>query len=347
MLSLFVGCDSTFSDPLLPTRAVFRLAELNDEGGLVVNVQGDRDLRTPTNVESDTLVLIRGRRYAGRIEFFNAEGENITFALAQNADLVEITYEASGVPPFRFVRTDTETNYDADLDGIDLLVGLQFEIEIPDNAPSLARGELAVQVLEYAPREKAIQGEPVLWSNFTLPLIVSRPGPRFPTPLDRITGLRLNFSAPGIDPVSSGYSNPSGLENGLAFTPEEPFNIPRIDGVRSPVYNGTLELDGILAGSGQERSLTRLIREEGVWYEVRYRVEGTSFFRGGIRVQDQDLEGRPIGLSFEFEVDSVFPREFVLRIQVLRHKDDVGKTGRGEGAPRTVVDVALPLLANP
>ncbi|MEM1095925.1 MAG: hypothetical protein AAGJ10_15110 [Bacteroidota bacterium] len=345
MLSLF-GCDSTSPDPLLPTRAVFRLAEFNDQGGLVVNVEGDSDLRAPSAVESDTLVLVRGRRYAGRIEFFNAEGENITFALAENADLVEITYTPSGVPPFRFIRTDTEESYDGDLDGIDLPVGLRFEIEIPEDAPSLARGELRVQVLEYAPREKASGGETVLWSDFSLPLIVSRPGPRYPTPIDRVTGIRLRFTTAtttGSASASMGYANQAGLQNGLTTQPSSRFTLPR-SGLFVRGYEGALELDGILTGGDVSRRITALIQEEGVWYQMRYTIEGRSSFVGPIFIEDTDADGRPLGLAFRFTESSSGQRELDLRVQVFKYSSADAKGGMDEVPPRTLVDVVVPLF---
>lgn len=346
----FFGCDVTESDPLLPASAVFRLTETSGGEGVLVSVQGESDLRAPTRVESDTLVLVRGRQYTGRVDFFNAAGDNITFALVENADIIEVTYDASGVAPFRFTRTDTEDNYDADLDGIDLPVGLQFEIQVPQNVPPLTRGELAVQVLEYAPREKAVAGEAELWSNFTLPLIVSRPGPRFPTAIDRVTGIRLRFTTPdGLDTLRAarGFSNPSGLENGLAVQPDDRFGIPA-PGLLVRVYESTLQLDGVLVGDNRERGITSLVRDEGVWYQVEYEVLGAPFFDGRITVADQDVEGFPLGLNFQFAIGGLgLQRNFDLRIQVHRYNAAADKVGGGTGAPRTLVDVTLPMVASP
>ncbi|MEM1095924.1 MAG: hypothetical protein AAGJ10_15105 [Bacteroidota bacterium] len=339
VLSLaLLGCDATDADPLLPTRATLTLDEinrLNVNRQLVVNVQGDSDLRTPTNVSSDTLVLIRGRQYAGQIEFFNAEGDNITFALRDNADLVEVTYNARGVPPFSFVRTDSEDSYDADLDGIDLAVGLQFEIEVPFafDRPLSSQGDLGIQVLEYAAQEKALAGEAILWSAFTVPLALSQPNAA--TEIERITGLRINLTNPSGGVTSGSYSNQQGLQNGAPAQ-------PAIQLSNGTTYRADIELDGILQGEGREINLTGLIREEGIWYQAEY--TGGSGLETS-EITDLDRAGRPIGLSFTFSTrgGGNFSTSFPLRLRLYRYEALNGKDTGAEATRRVLVDLLIQL----
>ncbi|MEM6644698.1 MAG: hypothetical protein AAF730_00445 [Bacteroidota bacterium] len=337
-LGLF-GCDTTSSDPLLPTQAIFRLTDIANENGFSLEVNGDSNLRQPDAVQSDTLALVRGRQYTGRIEFYNADGENITFALQENAEVIEVTYGVSGVPPLQITPTDTEQTYGAERNGVDLPVGLTFSVRVPEQTPAFVLGMLTVRVLEYAPNEKGASDDVSSWSQFSIPLSVGRAGPRRPSTLERVTGMSIQFSTPNTPSAQVGFSDSNGLQNGLSSP------LDRTQLVVNRRYTAQLRLDGILAGE-PEREITETIRNEGVWYLLDYSVSDPQSLAfqsvTELTITDTDADGAPLGLAFSFRTISQFQRESDLRIQMYAYGADATKLDELLDR-RLVVDVVVPL----
>ncbi|GAB5519153.1 MAG: hypothetical protein RhofKO_14040 [Rhodothermales bacterium] len=335
LVFLLVGCDATSTDPLLPTQAIFRLTDVTSDESIFVEILGDRDLRKPDEVRSDTLELVRGRTYEGRIEFYNADGENITYALQENAEVIEVGYGFSGVPPLQLTVTDTENTYGAERNGVDLPVGLTFDVAVPNDTPIFSLGAMDVQVLEYAPGEKGASSETTYWSQFSIPIIVSRPGPRQPSAIERVTGLNLRLELEG-NGSSIGFSDADGLQNGTSLT------LDRLQLEGHETYTGYLRLDGLL-NSTVERELTAKIREEGVWYLVEYTyLNADQLLLQELAITDTDVDGQPLGLEFELRAFGAGRITFDLGIQVYAYAANSSKLD-AQPDRRLIVDVAIPL----
>ncbi len=306
------GCDSSSLDEeeVLIIRVELRLLRTDGAEPVVASVQGDEGLMAGAPTVADTLRLVSGATYEGRVEMFDATGQDITGQVRQEAENHQLFYTLEGTNGIGVVVTDVESDYGRNEFGGDLRVGLAYRVTVSEDAPDGDNGRLRLQVGQFGPGRKngsTLTVEPIV--DVRLPILVAAPptppGPGDPEPITRAV-LRLvrTDGAETWTVTAEGNINvnedtvPSSLQIDLCTTDASGTTICGEENdliLRAGDYEGQWELFDEATGARLNDEITA----EADWHQFFYRV---NFGIIPFTFQDTDSNGLRLGLSFLLSV---------------------------------------------
>ena len=364
LILLPLGCDS--SDPeeeeVLITRVELLLlrTDVPDEAErIIASVQGDQGLMAGASIAADTLRFVPGTTYEGRIDLFDAAGQNITGQVRQEAENYQLFYTPEGANGIGVVVTDVESDYGGNEFGGDLRVGLAYTITVLEEAPGGDNGHLRLQVGQFGSGRKngsTLTVAPIV--DVRLPMVIVAPpvpvGPGTPEPITRavLTLARTD----GTETWTASVESLGGLGLGENITPSSlEIEMCAIDTGGTAtctdeevimLVEGEYEGQWDLFDEATGTQLNEEITAEADWHQFFYSV---NFGPNPFTFQDTDSNGLPLGLSFLLTVPrgvGVLGGSFTVN---LRHYDPArGEVKDGQRASlASDMSFMLPLQVSP